>query len=696
MAETVEELVVKLQADTSDMRRDLAALQKSVDSGSKQMQNSLKQLGDNGSDSFISLKNVAETALGFISGQAVIGAFKAVTSAAAGLFNTLISDGIKAAQESEDATNDLNSALARNGNFSKDAAESLALMASRLQATSKFSDDAVISAAALLENITGLNSQALIPATKTTANFAAAMKLDLATAAGIVGKALEGNVGALKKYGIEVQEGRNKAETMANVMAKLNERFSGAAAAELKTFTGSTSQLTAQFGDFSEEIGFVFTQNSALIAVVNALTQEFQHMGEWVKNNRAFLQQLVADGIALVAEAIPYLVDAIDGMNSAFEHSAKFVNFLRDAYGALSGASQEERDEIAMQTLAIEKASLKRQESIATLRDYAVTIKDKIVAAAQEGARSQDEMNKSLAVQSEVAAKSKEGIVQLTQAQIELGKEGQKYAEQLTSFSEQEKTRSEKAKLDLEAKRISIEEYHAIVLQMQIDQQMKEQAALDAAFQQKLILEDQYNAASAALRQKAAILKQKEDDDQTKREMTTWGERKANINSTLSAISSLQSAKSKEMAAVGKAAAIAQATMATYEAAPKAFASLAWIPIVGPALGAAASAAVIAAGLANVAKISGVPLQGGIDSVPGVGTQDNFPAVLAPRERVVPAETNRDLTEFLKNKEGGTVVNNMIHVNIGGNVFDRRETGMAIIDALNEVGFSTGAVVVGR
>ena len=54
---------------------------------------------------------------------------------------------------------------------------------------------------------------------------------------------------------------------------------------------------------------------------------------------------------------------------------------------------------------------------------------------------------------------------------------------------------------------------------------------------------------------------------------------------------------------IAKGASIAQATIKTYEAATSAYASLAGIPYVGPALGAAAAAAAIVAGAANIAQI---------------------------------------------------------------------------------------------
>jgi hypothetical protein len=65
----------------------------------------------------------------------------------------------------------------------------------------------------------------------------------------------------------------------------------------------------------------------------------------------------------------------------------------------------------------------------------------------------------------------------------------------------------------------------------------------------------------------------------------------------------LQKSGNKKMADVGKAAAIAQATIQMYTAATGAYASMSSIPYVGPALGAAAAAAAIAAGLANISSI---------------------------------------------------------------------------------------------
>lgn len=70
-----------------------------------------------------------------------------------------------------------------------------------------------------------------------------------------------------------------------------------------------------------------------------------------------------------------------------------------------------------------------------------------------------------------------------------------------------------------------------------------------------------------------------------------------------SGLAQLQNSSNKRLAAIGKAAAITQAIINTYQSATGAYAAMASIPYVGPALGAAAAAAAIAAGMANVAAI---------------------------------------------------------------------------------------------
>lgn len=102
-----------------------------------------------------------------------------------------------------------------------------------------------------------------------------------------------------------------------------------------------------------------------------------------------------------------------------------------------------------------------------------------------------------------------------------------------------------------------------------------------------------------------------------------------------------------EGSALYKAAAITQTIIETYKGATAAYASLSTIPIVGPALGVAAAAAVTAAGLANVGKIRSAREQGGQLSYGQVSTiaERGKPEVIMPAgaSRVRTAEQMRQI-----------------------------------------------------
>lgn len=103
-------------------------------------------------------------------------------------------------------------------------------------------------------------------------------------------------------------------------------------------------------------------------------------------------------------------------------------------------------------------------------------------------------------------------------------------------------------------------------------------------------------------------------------------------------LSQLQKSENSKIAAIGKAAAIAKAIMDTYTAATGAYASLASIPYVGPALGAAAAAAAIAAGMANVQAIRSQGTGFKMGGYTGDGPRDAVAGSVHGQEYVMPAD----------------------------------------------------------
>jgi len=163
----------------------------------------------------------------------------------------------KAQAEQEDAVNKLNLALANQGNFTEAASKALIDYAGALQDTTKFSDDAVISAEGLLASF-GLTEAQIKRTTGAAADFAAATGQDLTSAAQLLGKASVGSTAALQKMGFQFAQGATNAEKFDAALKQVEQRFGGAATTQATTFTGAVAQLKNQFGEVQEAAGRFF------------------------------------------------------------------------------------------------------------------------------------------------------------------------------------------------------------------------------------------------------------------------------------------------------------------------------------------------------------------------------------------------------------------------------------------------------
>ncbi|MEK0158265.1 tape measure protein [Pseudoalteromonas piscicida] len=110
--------------------------------------------------------------------------------------------------------------------------------------------------------------------------------------------------------------------------------------------------------------------------------------------------------------------------------------------------------------------------------------------------------------------------------------------------------------------------------------------------------------------------------------------------------------QSKKAFKMYKAFAISQALIKTYESATGAYSALAWIKPIGPALGAAAAAAAIAMGMAQVRQIkaqqpSGIA-HGGLDYVPNESTY-----LLQRGERVLSPKQNIEVSAMARHYNAG-------------------------------------------
>ncbi len=636
---------------------------------------------------------------GVLTAELALRAIDGLISASKKLFNTFVVDGVKAAQEQEVAINDLNSALARTGQFSQESSKDLQAFAAGLQEVTTVSDEAILSSAALIQNIAKLGTEDLKRATQGALDLSAALGIDLESASRLVAKAAEGNISALERQGIEIRKGNTDAETFANTLAALA-NLEGAAEAKTRTYAGAVLQLQNNFNEIQEAVGNVIVKNEVVIALINEISAVFANAAKNISDNQAEYKKLVAEAIIVAIEATGLFIASLtelivigrqagaqlEGLGKAFlAPSEAFGALLRLDFGALGDAFKKPGIELdAALTKAAENPAL--EKLLIEIVNLKIRIQQVADAAGDFGNKSEQGFGKA----GKAAAKLTEEEDKLLASVIKLREEQEKDDPEALY-----KRQSEALVKALEADRITKDQFDALDFAAFEASQERRKAinekAIDDLIDRNQTLRDQdresYSDANAdeiaANQAKLDALAAQENvsyDKKEKKRQADLAQQKVLSKAQqadIDQLASYQTSKIGAVNAIGKAAAIANTTIKTYEGATSAGASLAGIPIIGPALAIAAQAAFIASGLENVARIASTPLAGGINSVPGVGTQDNFPAVLAPGERVVPAKSNQDLTAFLQDQGGQSVLlqaivdrldrlQNQIIVNVGG------------------------------
>lgn len=344
---------IEIELDDGSVKKGFATIKKEgenagEDAGKKIGKGVSKGLKSGAKLGFAGLKTAAIGAAA-VAGAAVAGVF------AAGKF-------VDAAKVQEDAVNALNSALFASGTFTQAASADFQEFASSLQQTSKFGDEAILQNAALIQSLGGLSQQGLKDATSAALDLSAALRIDLKTASNLVGRAATGDVALFKRYGVTIAKGATDAETFANALAELNGKFGGAAAREIVTFSGATTQLSNTFGDLFEELGFIITRSPEVITVVKLLEQGFKVIGTAVKENageiRSFIGSfakgfsrgivsfinfglVITGGFIKIKDTVEDLGEEL-GVFSSFDkalgNTAKNIGFLKLAFSTTVGS----------------------------------------------------------------------------------------------------------------------------------------------------------------------------------------------------------------------------------------------------------------------------------------------------------------------------------------------------------------------
>jgi hypothetical protein len=234
---------------------------------------------------------------------------------------------IDAAKVQESAISSMNAQLRLLGSFSEETSRDLQNFASSLQEVTTFGDEAIISQLAFSQAMGATVEQSKEILTAAT-DMSAALNIDLNSAVRNISKTLGGYAGELGEVIPELKNLTQEQLQAGDGIALLASKFTGSAFAATKTFAGSTTQLSNTFGDLLEKLGDLIIKNPKIIATVNALNTIFKDLQGAVTDNNASMKNFVGEGVVLAVEGFGALAIGAIELGKQFLYVRGFINDL--------------------------------------------------------------------------------------------------------------------------------------------------------------------------------------------------------------------------------------------------------------------------------------------------------------------------------------------------------------------------------
>ena len=597
---------IKIKATVEDdASKDLQKVGKSVDNLSKTADKTTKSFKEatkeinNSTNSFKSVKERADFAVTALKGLVLEGVHFAVT-ALKDLGKSII-NAFNSFAESEKVTNRLTSALKNQGIYSKYLLKDYENFAKEMRNYSGVADDVIKDNMTLLTNY-GLMGDELKRATSAAMTYSVATGKDLRTATIDLAKATEGNTQGFAKWGITVKDTGDKAKNFQQILKGVEDKFGDLAKANTDNLATQVAVLKENWEDLKKELV------SGVVPAVNTIIKKFNEL--FVARDVKKENQYISD---LVEKQQSYYKMLYDNEKQYQEYKnigeQNLAQWQKHNMEVAEQAIKTAKEKIA----AIDDEILKHKELKKSEKEQA----EKAIANRQKEL-------KAIKAKAEAEQKAEEEKRKREEAELKWKEELEKKKMDL-QISSQQNVLNNIADLNKSASDYELAEkvnYYEKEYQAKIESLDRQIQAMQNAGQEET------NNYALLLEQKKALDEEyqvfKDEEDKLIKEKGTalhdfnvWltqDEVQKKIKS-ITALSALQNSKIKEVAALGKAAAIADTTISTYHMAVEAYEALAGIPGVGPALGIAAAAAATAYGLEQVANIAGVQFASGTDYV---------------------------------------------------------------------------------
>ena len=337
MAGSIGELFVAIKGDTSGINKSVDATKKSLDGVTTQTVKTKK--------GFLAMIP------GPVKAAAAIGALVVIAKKLIGVYEV-----------QEQAETALNAALKITGDYTPTVAAELQAYATELQGVTKYGDEATLAAMGMLQQFADLGEDGLKKLTPLVQDFASSLGLDLKTAASLVGKTLGSSTNALTRYGVEIDMTGTKEEKLAELTAAMTAKFGGMAQELASTGTGALKQYQNVVGDVKEGFGALVVEG--ITPFVKIMTNYATRVATALNETRQFKETLdrLQNGTADTQDKIVGLTSKLDSLNNL---QAMYNGTLSDNIINL-----EEKKKANLEAIELLKAELEavNQLRIAELR----------------------------------------------------------------------------------------------------------------------------------------------------------------------------------------------------------------------------------------------------------------------------------------------------------------------------------------
>ena len=221
-------------------------------------------------------------------------------------FVQMVQQSIGNAVEDQQTQHELAESIRQTGRSYEIVGPQLEAFAAKMEQSTLYTDEQVRKASTLMVQMTDLDANGIQRAVKGSAGLATVMGVDLESAARLVMKAMEGNYGALSRYGIKVDENLTAEQKQAALLDQL-EKMYGRAESATQSYAGQLAQLKKTWENTKEEIGRVVLNTKVLQTATGILTGALEQLQTVIKGVRGQLRELAeAKHAEMVADAAAY------------------------------------------------------------------------------------------------------------------------------------------------------------------------------------------------------------------------------------------------------------------------------------------------------------------------------------------------------------------------------------------------------